>query len=362
MAEVQLSEIAKQFGEKRVLDRLSLSVPSGRYLVLLGKSGCGKTTLLKIIAGLEAADAGRVTIGDRDMSGVPPRQRNVAMVFQGDALYPHLTIRQSLSLGLKRTLPGQELRRRIDEATELVGIAQILDRKPHALSGGEQRRAAVAKAIVRRCAVRLLDEPLSALDANVRYEIGESLLRWHEKYPGTTIHVTHDGQEAMRMADEIAVIDDGRIVQCASPQAIYDTPVSRTVALSVGSPLISFVQARLDGGHLNFAGDEIKTIGERYLFNSKDRPVSVGVRAQAFRVENPAVIPQQSGVSISGKVLRTKMIDGRQIIQIVAGGALIDAESVDQLIAAGSDVTVFAAADQLHVFDQISGQRLQARS
>ena len=358
MAQVQLTDLEKCFGEKRILRRMNLSVPSGTYLVLLGESGCGKTTTLKMIAGLDRPDGGRITIGDRDMTGVPPRRRDVSMVFQGNSLYPHLTIQQSLRVGLRRVCSAQEIDRRIDEATQLVGISELLGRKPYGLSGGELRRAAVAKAIVRRCSVRLLDEPLSALDANVRHAIGESLLQWHADYPGTTIHVTHDGREAMRLADRIAVMDQGIVVQCASPQEIYNNPAHRNVALAIGSPPVQFVSANVNNGQPDFGCDSIRWSGQADFGVASQQSMSIGIRAQVCRVIEGDQQPQHPGVIIQGTVVRSSLLDGRRLIRVQAGPASVDAELQDHRPEIGDDLTVFVPADDLHFFDGASGDRL----
>jgi ABC-type sugar transport system ATPase subunit len=365
MAEVQLREIDKRFGSRRVLDKLDLFVPEGRYLVLLGKSGCGKTTLLKIIAGLVQPDSGSVSIGGRDMTGIAPRQRDVAMVFQGDALYPHLTIAQSLKFGRQRDLPQAQLEQRVAEAIEIAGIGDILNRKPAGLSGGELRRAAVAKAIVRRSRVRLLDEPLSALDANVRQLIGKSLLQWHSSNPGTTIHVTHDGDEAMRMADLIAVIDRGRIIQSGSPREIYQTPITRTVALAIGSPPMNFIDAELVNGELQFSTAGVRPAGSwLHDCGSDKKNVSVGFRAEACQQSSGETCQQSSGTGtngrgllVSGTVKRNDFVGGQVLATLNLDGHSIAAALDDCSVPAGDPITLFIADEQIHLFDA-SGQRI----
>lgn len=359
MAQVQLTNLEKSFGETLVLRQLDLTVPTGCYLVLLGASGCGKTTTLKLIAGLDAPDRGQIRIGDREMSGVPPRERDVAMVFQGDSLYPHLTIEQSLRIGLQRDVSDAELRSRIEEATQLLGITELLSRRPFGLSGGESRRAAVAKAMIRRSSIRLLDEPLSALDANVRLGIGESLLQWHAIYPGTTIHVTHDGQEAMRLADQIAVMDHGRVLQCASPQEIYDKPVHRNVALAIGTPPVQFIPALANNGQLDFGCEQIRWHGESVLDPACGGAVSIGVRAQACHIrESDDAAPQRPGLLIGGTVIRSSMMNGQRLVRLRSGPVFIDVETRDCVPELGDALSVFVSDDELHVFDETGGVRL----
>ncbi|MEM8668705.1 MAG: ABC transporter ATP-binding protein [Planctomycetota bacterium] len=238
MTSVQLQKIDQSSGRLKVLRELDLNVESGQYLVLLGASGGGKTTILRIIAGLQAPDSGSVQLGDEDVTRIAPRSRNVAMVFQHDALYPHLTVDGSIRLALKKIFSRTEVDRRVSETARLTGIESFLDRYPHHLSGGQLRRAAIAKALARESGLRLLDEPLSSLDGEARESLQDDILQWHRALGGTTIHVTHDGQEAMRMADKIAVLQDGRIVQVGDPVEIYRQPQTLAVARAIGSPTI----------------------------------------------------------------------------------------------------------------------------
>ncbi|GAA5504669.1 vitamin B12 import ATP-binding protein BtuD [Novipirellula caenicola] len=239
MSAVQLCEIDKRYASHRVLESLCLGVQRDEYLVLLGQSGCGKSTTLRLIAGLESPDAGRVMIGTEDVTAIQARKRDVSLMFQGDGLYPHMTIRETLAYPMKGIVPPAETERRITQAAKLLGLDSLLDRRPEKLSGGELRRAGLAKSVVRQAAVRLLDEPLSALDGSVRYRFQQDLIHWHREIPGTTIHVTHDGEEAMRIADRIAVMHAGQIVQIGTPEEIYHRPCCLAVARSLGSPPIN---------------------------------------------------------------------------------------------------------------------------
>ena len=320
------------------------------YVVLLGISGCGKTTLLRLVAGLTGPTCGKISIGGQSVVGVPARHRDVSMVFQDDTLYPHLTVRQSIAFGLRNRDTGPALAERIEQAAELAGAKGLLDRYPEGLSGGELRRGAIAKSIARRAAVRLMDEPLSALDAPVRHALQDDLLRWHSTFEGTTIHVTHDGQEAMRMADKIAVLDDGRIIQFTTPVEIYQQPATRSVARAVGWPPINLLSRETlsdDSVVANFHWDD-------------DVAVEVGVRAEAFSALDPSVDPSDwRGLVVSGQVTRVTWIDGRCHVRVDLGAASIDAVLPrERALETGHSCRLFAAADQLHLFDVATQQRI----
>ncbi len=273
MSQVELRKIVSTLGGRSILCELDFRLsdllgdePSNPYVVLLGASGCGKTTTLRIIAGLHRPDQGEVWINGRNVDRTPARDRDVAMVFQQDSLYPHLKIAQTLAISARRQPDRRRREEIIQRAIELAGIRSIVDRFPDRLSGGELRRASVAKAIARGASVRLFDEPLAALDAPVRHELARDLRRWHENEPGITIHVTHDGDEAMRIADLIAVMDQGKIIQVASPSEIYERPNSIAVAKAIGSPPMNWIEAVLDIDQrrvlLAFRPDRVRVVSE----------------------------------------------------------------------------------------------------
>ena len=252
MAEVILENVSKVFtGGVHAVRDASLTVKDKEFVVLVGPSGCGKTTLLRLIAGLEAPTAGAISIDGRLVNDVAPKDRDVAMVFQNYALYPHMTVYQNLEFGLRRRgYAKEEIRRRVQEAAEMLDIARLLERKPKALSGGERQRVAVGRAIVRKPKVFLLDEPLSNLDAKLRVAMRAELVRLHQRLQTSMVYVTHDQAEAMTMGDRIAVLDHGVIQQVADPLTLYDEPVNQFVAGFVGTPPTNFVRGRirLQGG------------------------------------------------------------------------------------------------------------------
>jgi multiple sugar transport system ATP-binding protein len=244
MAEIHLERVVKHFRDVRAVDDVELAIGDGEFMVLLGPSGCGKTTLLRSIAGLEQIDAGRVRIGGRDVTELPPRKRRIAMVFQSYAVFPHLSVFDNIAFGLRMTkVPGPDVERRVGAAAELLHISDLLRRYPSQVSGGQRQRIAVARAVVMEPEVLLMDEPLSNLDALLRLEMRAELKRLLREVGSTTVYVTHDQVEALSMGDRIAVMRAGRILQVGDPLAIYDTPVDRFVASFIGNPPMNILSA-----------------------------------------------------------------------------------------------------------------------
>lgn len=259
MAQIVLDDIDKVYsGDVRAVDALSLEINDGEFMVLVGPSGCGKSTALRMIAGLEDISAGTVSIGDRVVNELPPKDRDIAMVFQNYALYPHMTVEQNLAFGLQlRKVAKEEQRQRVDRAAKMLGLGGLLKRKPAALSGGQRQRVAMGRAIVREPQAFLMDEPLSNLDAKLRVSMRASLNQLHERLGVTTVYVTHDQVEAMTLGDRVVVLRDGRRQQVDTPQNLFDNPVNLFVAGFIGSPSMNFAPAELvrDGGPaVTFAG------------------------------------------------------------------------------------------------------------
>jgi multiple sugar transport system ATP-binding protein len=248
MARVVLKNLSKRFREVVAVDDLTLDILDKEFLVLVGPSGCGKTTALRCIAGLEDASAGEIYIGDRLVNDVSPKDRDIAMVFQNYALYPHMNVYDNMAFGLKlRKFPKTEIRQRVSSAAEMLGLQALLDRKPRELSGGQRQRVALGRAIVREPKVFLMDEPLSNLDAKLRVQTRAELIKLHRRLGITTIYVTHDQTEAMTMGDRIAVLNDGKMQQVDSPLALFNRPANMFVAGFIGSPAMNFLQATLEG-------------------------------------------------------------------------------------------------------------------
>ena len=276
MAEVTLEEVTKIFGEDVVaVDKMSLDIPDGEFVVFVGPSGCGKSTALRMIAGLEDITGGKVFIGDQVVNDLPPRQRDIAMVFQNYALYPHMNVRENMGFALKlRKMDKSEISRRVDEAARILSIERFLDRKPKALSGGQRQRVALGRAIVREPKAFLMDEPLSNLDAKLRVQMRTEIAKLHNRIGTTTIYVTHDQTEAMTMADRIVVLKDGEVQQIDTPQVMYDQPDNVFVAGFIGSPAMNFIMARLEkknGGHEVVFGDTRLALTQEEIGRAKER-------------------------------------------------------------------------------------------
>jgi multiple sugar transport system ATP-binding protein len=247
MAGIKFDHVWKRFAEVTVLKDLNIEINDGEFLVLVGPSGCGKSTALRCLAGLEEITDGNIWIGDRVVNDVPPKDRDIAMVFQSYALYPHMSVYDNMAFGLKlRKVPKTEIDKRVKEAAEMLGIGHLLDRKPKALSGGQRQRVALGRAIVRDPAVFLMDEPLSNLDAKLRVQTRAEISKLHQRLKTTFIYVTHDQTEAMTMGTRIAVMRDGILQQLDSPQNLYDHPSNMFVAGFIGSPAMNFFEAKLD--------------------------------------------------------------------------------------------------------------------
>jgi multiple sugar transport system ATP-binding protein len=289
MAEIELRNVTKTFpGDVRAIDDVSLRIPDGEFIALVGPSGCGKSTLLRAIAGLEDVTSGEIAIGGRDVTDLAPRHRDIAMVFQSYALYPHMSVRQNIGYGLKvRRTPKDEIRTRVDEIAELLGLTELLERKPAQLSGGQRQRVAMGRAIAREPQAFLMDEPLSNLDAKLRVGMRASLAQLHQRLGVTTVYVTHDQVEAMTLGQRVAVMKDGRILQVDVPQTLYERPRDLFVAGFIGSPAMNLVDATVDGAEVVFG--QLRIPLDRSRRPGPTGRVVVGIRPEAF--EDAAFAP-----------------------------------------------------------------------
>jgi multiple sugar transport system ATP-binding protein len=354
MASVTFDHVWKRYGEVVAVQDLNLEIQDGEFLVLVGPSGCGKTTSLRMIAGLETVTEGQVRIGDRVVNDLEPRDRDIAMVFQSYALYPHMSVRDNLAFGLKlRKIPKDEINRRVEEAARMTELANLLDRKPKELSGGQRQRVALGRAIVREPAVFLMDEPLSNLDAKLRVQTRAEISRLHQRLGTTTVYVTHDQVEAMTMGDRIAVMSEGLLQQVGTPQELYEHPTNRFVAGFIGSPSMNFVDAvvtQQDGGLVARLGD---TAAARLpagvsLPTGADGNVTLG-----FRPEH--LSPEANGAQTATIRVRTDVVEflgNEELLHVTAEDrrllALVDAS---MRVKPGDVLDLHVPLQHLHVFD-----------
>ena len=344
---------------------VDLDVADGEFVVLVGPSGCGKSTTLRMIAGLESITAGQLYIGDRLVNDVPPKDRDIAMVFQNYALYPHMTVRENLAFALQlRKLPQTEIDARVGKAAETLGLHEVLDRKPRQLSGGQRQRVAVGRAIVREPAVFLFDEPLSNLDAKLRVQTRREIAKLHRDLAATMIYVTHDQVEAMTLGDRIVVMNAGRVQQVDTPLALYDRPANRFVAGFIGSPAMNFVTGvitasspRDEGQRTMFVpSDNAFTIPVSSMDQANGRRVEVGVRPEDIAIDDRA--PDRR-FSFSARIDLVEPLGNETFVHTAVGSHTITARSTTrELPPVDSVVTLSVDPSRLHWFDAETGERL----
>ena len=360
MSSITYEHVTKRFDEILAVDDLSLEIADGEFLVLLGPSGCGKSTALRMLAGLETLTEGNISIGEQVVNDIDPRHRDVAMVFQSYALYPHMTVAKNIEsplIGHRQDQTNKAERRALVERTaNMLGLEDLLDRKPGQLSGGQRQRVALARAIIRRPAVFLMDEPLSNLDAKLRAQTRAELVNLHKELDATFIYVTHDQIEAMTMASRIAVLDEGRLQQVGDPRAIYDTPANLFVAKFIGSPSMNVLSGAVrlgedDARFVGVPGGEL-AVSSVWQALSDGQTVEVGVRPEHLRVSSEGGFP--------ATVTSAEWLGAENIIQFDAGGeriALRDSHDAIRL-ALGASVRLTADAENIHLFDSQTGERL----
>lgn len=344
--EVRLERITKQFGEVTAVDDLSVTIDDGTLVGLLGPSGCGKSTTLYVIAGLVPPTSGQVFFGDENVTTLPPEKREIGLVFQNYALYPHFTVRDNILFPLENMkVPKPEARKIAVEMAKLVQIDDLLDRRPAQLSGGQQQRVAVARALAKRPRVLLLDEPLSNLDARLRLETREEIKRIQRETGVTTIFVTHDQEEAMSITDTIVLMKVGVLQQKAAPQAMYREPVNSFVAQFLGNPPINFFDGRIEDGKVIIDGGTVSQTGTAIR-----GPVTLGVRPESWRV-------QDSGIEVKIDMVETIGRDNLISFTIGTGAvrAIVNSEFECQV---GDKITIGVDSKSLLLFDSESGARL----
>ncbi len=348
MAEVRFENVRKSFGAVDVIHGLDLEVPDGSFAVVVGPSGCGKSTLLRITAGLETASSGRVMIGARDVTHAEPRDRDVAMVFQNYALFPHLTVARNIAFGLElRGTPKAEIAERVARAAAVLRLDGLLDRKPRQLSGGQRQRVAMGRAIVRQPEVFLFDEPLSNLDAQLRGDMRVEMKRLHQTLGTTSIWVTHDQVEAMTMGDLLVVMNGGRIEQIGTPIEVWERPASTFVARFIGSPPMNLMPGRLDGDRV--------VVDPAEAPRSNDPAASViGVRPEHWHVADEAALLDLH-VEVVEPLGSETLLHGR-----AAGHAVAVRLAADRRVRPGERVPLAVARHRVHVFHAATGARREA--
>jgi multiple sugar transport system ATP-binding protein len=351
MARVTFDNVVKKYGDTTVVKGLDLELPDGAFTVLVGPSGCGKTTTLRMIAGLEPVTSGSIRIGDKDVTNLEPKDRDIAMVFQNYALYPHLTVRENLAFPLRAIRVNRaEALKRVGAVAATMGLSELLDRKPKDLSGGQQQRVAIGRAIIREPSVFLFDEPLSNLDAKLRVEMRTELLQLQRRLGITSLFVTHDQEEAMTLSDFIVVMRDGEIAQQGKPKDVYDKPNSTFVASFVGSPKMNLIEGTFSAGKfVSGSGLTLAVAG-----------VSAGPKTLGVRPDD--IVLEVGGKSISrGRIGVIELLGPRAIVQVEASGhsltAVVEASRMDGIVE-GADVGVSVRAGSHHLFDPTTGLRV----
>jgi multiple sugar transport system ATP-binding protein len=358
VARVLFEQVGKRFGSVVALHDLSLEINDGEFFVLLGPSGCGKTTALRIVAGLEEPTSGSIYIGERLVNDVPAKDRDLAMVFQSYALYPHMSVYNNVAFGLRmRKHTREEIDRLVREAAATLGIDQLLDRKPGALSGGQQQRVALGRAIVRRPQAFLMDEPLSNLDAKMRVQMRAELIRLHRDLSGTFVYVTHDQTEAMTMGERIAVLEGGLLQQVGPPQEVYDRPANLFVAEFIGSPAMNFLAAQPTEGGLR-ADDVLVRLPDDLRAKVQDTvEVVAGIRPEHL---SPAAGEDATyAATFSGTVDLVESLGSELHVTVaMAHGPFVARLPADLRLATGANIKLGVKAEHLHLFDAQTRARI----
>ncbi len=361
MSRVIFDNVSKLYagGGQAAVSNLNLEVNDEEFLVLVGPSGCGKSTAMRMVAGLEEISEGRIIIGDRVVNDLPPKDRNVAMVFQSYALYPHMTVRDNLAYPLKlRKVPKAEREQRVREAARILDIEQYLDRKPKALSGGQRQRVALGRAIVRNADVFLMDEPLSNLDAKLRVQTRAELVKLHDRVRTTTIYVTHDQTEAMTMGDRIAVLSLGVLQQLDTPQNLYDNPANKFVAGFIGSPSMNFIDVTIESadGKLWAVTPGFKMVvpanAATGLSNYVGKTVTMGVRPEHLIEKSKIVGQAPEGSLIPVTVDVVELLGNEIFVYLTNRGQTLTARMPPDIhLERSQNIEVAAESDKLHFFD-----------
>jgi len=358
MSAVALRQVEKSYpGAGRVVHGVDLEVRAGEFCVFVGPSGCGKSTLLRMVAGLEEITGGEIAIGGQVVNALPPRLRDIAMVFQDYALYPHKNLYENMAFGLRlRKTPEAEIDRRVMDAARLLRIDHLLDRKPAAISGGQRQRVAIGRAIVRQPQVFLFDEPLSNLDAQLRGEMRTEIKKLHQRLGATIIYVTHDQVEAMTLADRIAVINAGRVMQYDTPQAIYNQPAAHFVAGFTGSPPMNLLAGTVTADGVQLGPQSVALPAALRALAKPGQAVHLGVRPEHILLQ-----PQADTLSVASEVVIIEPLGAETLVTVRLGdGEAVARCGADFRAAPGTPITVYLQSAQLHLFDQATGLNLRS--
>jgi len=363
MAQVVLEKVIKRYGDVEVVHGIDLTVEDQQFVVLVGPSGCAKSTTLRMVAGLEEISGGTIRIGDRVVNDIPPKNRNVAMVFQDYALYPHMSVYDNMAFSLKmRKTPGAKIKQQVLEAAEILGLTELLKRRPAALSGGQRQRVAMGRAIVRDPSVFLFDEPLSNLDAKLRTQMRTEIKKLHFKLNTTTIYVTHDQIEAMTLADRIVIMRDGYIMQVGTPIEVYEKPANSFVGTFIGNPSMNQVAATVSGNGSGPAlqlGDlQLPIPDDRRFKLAKDQKVTLGLRPEAiFIAGRIRDLPDEW--CFDGEVVVAEVIGGTSLLEIQVAGNVLAAEIEGRVLPQPGERLRFGFdMNQMHLFDHETGNAL----
>ena len=352
MGAVSIENVRKNYGNMEVLHGVSVDIADGEFVILVGPSGCGKSTLLRMIAGLEEITSGTISIGGRVVNNLAPKDRDIAMVFQSYALYPHMTVEQNMGFSLKlQRVPKEETQKRVAAAAAILGLEPYLKRYPRHLSGGQRQRVAMGRAIVRNPAVFLFDEPLSNLDAKLRVQMRSEIKQNHQRLKTTTVYVTHDQIEAMTMADRIVVMHDGIIEQIGTPLELYDRPANLFVATVIGSPAMNLVNGKMEGQDF-IASDGTRISLGRGAGSSEGRPITLGVRPEHFHLDPNGVDAEILTVEPTGSET--------QVVARFAGGEIMGAFRERITAQPGEKIKIRPDSSTVHLFDTESGKRIAA--
>ncbi len=372
MASIRFDHIGKSYGETEIIKNLDFTVNDGEFMVFVGPSGCGKSTVLRMIAGLETISSGALWIGDRMVNDVHPKDRDIAMVFQSYALYPHMNVYDNIAFGLKiRKLPAADIQKRVKDVAEMLGLDKLLDRKPKALSGGQRQRVALGRAIVRNPSVFLFDEPLSNLDAELRVQMRAEISKLQRRLQTTTVYVTHDQVEAMTMGQRIAVLRacdsatplETNLMQCGSPMELYDTPDNIFVARFIGTPRMNVLPARLsdDGTEVELFGGRMPVSAQfkEVALARRGHTVMLGIRPEHIGAADEIDWPQTQ--TLHGMVEMIEPLGHEAILHFKIGEHILTGRllSHGNLPAAGNAVSMQLKCDAIHLFDPVTERRLR---